>query len=391
MHPNSSTATALHLNISKSNDLGIPLLLILNSPSPHRAMRWPWSSDDDSGRKPLPPLLSVEYWSDPKNYLHPRVLVPASVLAACSLGLIYVYRAYVRRIPESSQIYPSFFRKRSLFGQVTSVGDGDNFRLYHTPGGRLLGWGWFPGRKVPTDPKELRQRTVHIRIAGIDAPELGHWGNPAQPHSSESLEWLRTYILGKRVRVYIYRRDQYERIVCSAKIWKGLWRRDLGLEMLKAGVAAVYEAKTGAEFGDMELKYRLAEAKAKIQRKGMWGLKGHYESPGTYKKALKEAEAAASGSGHAGASISASGASKSPAPGASKSPAPGASKSPAPGASKASTGKPSSPGASGMSRTGVKGGVVVVGKVSPGKQSTTRKMPSSSAASAMAAARKKTP
>ncbi|RPB27164.1 SNase-domain-containing protein [Terfezia boudieri ATCC MYA-4762] len=373
-------------------------------------MRWPWYSDDDSRRKPLPPLLSIEYWSDPKNYLHPRVLVPASVLAACSLGLIYVYRAYVRRIPESSQIYPSFFRKRSLFGKVTSVGDGDNFRLYHTPGGRLLGWGWFPGRKVPTDPKELRQRTVHIRIAGIDAPELGHWGNPAQPYSAESLEWLRTYILGKRVRAYIYRRDQYERIVCSAKVWKGLWRRDLGLEMLKAGVAAVYEAKTGAEFGDMELKYRVAEATAKIQKKGMWGLKGQYESPGTYKKALKEAEAAASSSGHGGASSSAPAASKSSAPAASKSSAPAASKSSAPaaskssapgpskssapgpskgsapGASKTNTGKPSS---AGTPQTGVKGGVVVVGKPSSGKRSTTRKMPPTSATTTRTTARKK--
>jgi len=124
----------------------------------------------------------------------------------------------------------------------------------------------------------------------------------------------------------------------------------------------------------MELKYRLAEAKAKIQKKGMWGLKGHYESPGTYKKALKEAEAAASGSVHGGASSSAS----------------GASKGSAPGAGKASTGKTSSPGAYGMSRTGVKGGIVVVGKASVGKQSTTRKTPSSSAASTVAAARKKT-
>ena len=66
----------------------------------------------------------------------------------------------MRRIPEASQIYSSFFRKRSLYGKVTSVGDADNFRLYHTPGGILLGWGWFPGRKVPTDPRELRQRTV---------------------------------------------------------------------------------------------------------------------------------------------------------------------------------------------------------------------------------------
>ena len=123
----------------------------------------------------------------------------------------------------------------------------------------------------------------------------------------------------------------------------------------------------------MELKYRLAEAKAKIQKKGMWGLKGHYESPGTYKKALKEAEAAASGSGHGRASGSAS----------------GASKGPTPGASRVSTGKISSPGVYGTSRTGVKGGIVVVGRASVGKRSTTKRTPSPSAASAVTVARKR--
>jgi len=116
----------------------------------------------------------------------------------------------------------------------------------------------------------------------------------------------------------------------------------------------------------MEGEYRLAEAKAKIQKKGVWGLKGHYESPGTYKKALKEAEVAASGSSHGGAS------------------------SPASGAGKGSIGKPSSTGASGTSRVGVKGSVVVVGKTSVGKPgTTTRKLPSPAAASGTATARKK--
>lgn len=53
---------------------------------------------------------------------------------------------------------PGSFRKRSIFGQVTRVGDGDNFHLYHTPGGRLTGWGWL--RKVPEKAVDLKKRTV---------------------------------------------------------------------------------------------------------------------------------------------------------------------------------------------------------------------------------------
>lgn len=40
--------------------------------------------------------------------------------------------------------------------------------------------------------------------------------------------------------------------------------------MLKVGLATVYEAKSGAEFGTSEHKYRAAEEKAKAQKVGMW-------------------------------------------------------------------------------------------------------------------------
>ena len=58
----------------------------------------------------------------------------------------------------------------------------------------------------------------------------------------------------------------------------------MGKEMLKAGMATIYEAKMGAEFGDFEQKYREAEEKAKSKKKGMWaGKMADYESPRDYK------------------------------------------------------------------------------------------------------------
>jgi len=54
--------------------------------------------------------------------------------------------------------------------------------------------------------------------------------------------------------------------------------------MLKAGLATVYEAKTGVEFGDFEEKYREAEAIAKRKKRGMWKENPEeYESPRDYK------------------------------------------------------------------------------------------------------------
>ena len=111
---------------------------------------------------------------------------------------------------------------------------------------------------------------LHIRIAGVDAPELAHWGREAQPYSQEALEWLTDLVLNRRVRAYIYRRDQYDRVVAQVYVRKWLFKKDVGLEMLKKGLGTVYEAKTGAEFGNVEEKYRAAEEKAREQKVGMW-------------------------------------------------------------------------------------------------------------------------
>lgn len=126
---------------------------------------------------------------------------------------------------------------------------------------------------------------IHVRLAGIDAPELSHFGRPAQPYSQASLDWLTAYLSKRRVRAYLHKPDQYSRCVATVYIWKGLLRRDVGLQMLRAGLATVYEAKTGAEFGEgLEEKYRRAEWWAKTKRKGMWaGKKEDFESPREYK------------------------------------------------------------------------------------------------------------
>ena len=125
---------------------------------------------------------------------------------------------------------------------------------------------------------------IHVRLAGIDAPEGAHFGKPAQPYSAEALAWLKDYVSNRRVRAYIYKRDQYERVVATVFVRRGLLRKDVGKQMLKAGLATIYEAKMGAEFGDFEQKYRRAEAKAKQKKIGMWaGKAADYESPRDYK------------------------------------------------------------------------------------------------------------
>lgn len=114
-----------------------------SSPS-HRSREW------DS-------LLNTVDW---EHFKEPQNLIPTVLLTGAIILVIQLHRKYLRRIPQATNISPSSFRRRSLLGRVTSVGDGDNFRIFHTPGGWLAGWGWFPWKKIPTSKKELKDRTV---------------------------------------------------------------------------------------------------------------------------------------------------------------------------------------------------------------------------------------
>ena len=129
-----------------------------------RTMRWPWSGDEDEQKK-----TGLAAWAEPYNsndwatsLLEPRTLIPSVALTVTTVAGVRLYKSYLRRIPTINHIKPDYFRRRSLFGQVTSVGDADNFRLYHTPGGRLAGWGWLPWKTVPTKRDQLTKQTVSM-------------------------------------------------------------------------------------------------------------------------------------------------------------------------------------------------------------------------------------
>ncbi|KAL5365366.1 putative endonuclease lcl3 [Aspergillus floccosus] len=279
-------------------------------------MRWsPWGSKSQQADTPSPnteqqeqqpptvpvarPSRSNKDWNQSVNafdwaaFTELRTIIPTVILTTAILGIVHIHRRYLRRFPDAVSIAPSYFRQRSILGQVTSVGDGDNFRLFHTPGGRLAGWGWLPWKKVPTSKKELRDKTVHVRLAGIDAPELAHFGRPAQPFAREAHQWLTAYLMTRRVRAFVHRQDQYQRVVASVYVRRALdfppfRRRDVSYEMLRRGLATVYEAKAGAEFGgpDMERRYRRAEWWAKFRGVGLWkGFRRNkeWESPREFK------------------------------------------------------------------------------------------------------------
>lgn len=86
---------------------------------------------------------------------------PTAVLVGIGIPLVYFIRSKVigHRFPTAAHIPPEVFaRQQKIRGRVVSVGDSDNFRLYHTPG---WGWGW--ARKVPVSRKGIILVLFHIK------------------------------------------------------------------------------------------------------------------------------------------------------------------------------------------------------------------------------------
>ena len=109
----------------------------------------PLLSSDDK------PIITSSNWHVFPGF---QTITSTILLTSVCIASYRFYRKYLRRVVAVSHISPSFFRKRSVLGKVTSVGDGDNFRIWHTPGGYLAGWGWW--RPIPTSKKELKDKTV---------------------------------------------------------------------------------------------------------------------------------------------------------------------------------------------------------------------------------------
>jgi endonuclease YncB( thermonuclease family) len=102
------------------------------------------------------------------------------------------------------------------------VRDGDNFHLYHTPS---IGWHWpLKFRRIPdtgkgalflgqrrmtvlTQGAALKGGTIHIRIAGVDAPE------GARADCQLSRAWLESKIQGRMIWCQLLRKDRSSRIV----------------------------------------------------------------------------------------------------------------------------------------------------------------------------------
>jgi YD repeat-containing protein len=109
-----------------------------------------------------------------------------------------------------------------------------------------------------------------IRLLGIDAPEMSHEDQRAEPYSQEATDWLRSRIEGASVslRIDSAKKDRYGRTLAWVYDEQG---RMLNEELLAEGLVRLL-----TDFGlpaDLEPQLRQAESEARILKKGLWSVK----------------------------------------------------------------------------------------------------------------------
>lgn len=114
---------------------------------------------------------------------------------------------------------------------------------------------------------------------------MGHFGGTPQPFAKEAKQWLTETVANRRVVVTLHRLDQYNRVVGSVGYYPpgAMWQllavllwpvtswapRSLSLDMVRAGLAMVYE-NAGAEYGGLKEHLVRAESRARQLRIGIW-------------------------------------------------------------------------------------------------------------------------
>ncbi|GAA5825961.1 hypothetical protein JCM3770_001182 [Rhodotorula araucariae] len=222
-------------------------------------------------------------WIDACSKLDATNPLAVGIGTAALLGVgTRIWHRYGRRIRTVDDLTTADYSPKTLRGTVTSVGDADGFRFFHRP---LLR----PWLTPPSNKTALKGQTLSVRLAGVDAPEMAHFGKAAQPFSNEAFALLTRTISGRRIKVEIFQKDRYGRAVGMAYVrrFPSLRRKNVSELLLQAGLATVYEQGGAVHAGRLD-KMRELEATARARRLGMWSQSAKdFESPADYKARLR--------------------------------------------------------------------------------------------------------
>jgi len=206
-----------------------------------------------------------------------KMLLGTSFLMGIWLGGVH---PFWKRFTSVLDIPTSYFGPTApvLRGIAVSVSDGDTIRFLHVPT-------WFHPRNLRKKEK-VSQKALAVRLCTIDTPETAKFGKKGQPFGPEAKEHLKALLNKKTVNIRMLQKDQYGRAVCQ--VFTGRWplRRHVDKNMLKSGLAEVYQGG-GAVYGpEGKERYLEIEDEAKQKQIGIWSLKKR-ESAADYKRRTK--------------------------------------------------------------------------------------------------------
>ena len=188
-----------------------------------------------------------------------------------------------------------FAEQITIYGYVDRVIDGDTMRVTHCP--RFSSCPPASSSSLPsTGRRRIWDKTLKVRIYGVDSPELQKKSTdpPSQPYAEEAKDFASKLVLGKKVRLKLLRKDQYNRAIVKVETPRGIIpivgrRKDLSVELVRRGYATVYRGGGAAYDSKKELLEKL-EAQARSQKKGLWSVdEKERVSPAEFKRQQKEA------------------------------------------------------------------------------------------------------
>lgn len=123
---------------------------------------------------------------------------------------------------------------------------------------------------------DRNNKKFHIRLQGIDAPEL------KQEFGSVSQQNLSRLVLGQQVTIYWSKVDKYRRTVGTIM----LDGRDMNIEQVKAGLAWHFKKYADEQEPQDRVTYAAAEQQARAAKLGLWQ-DANPTAPGDWRQGVK--------------------------------------------------------------------------------------------------------
>lgn len=125
---------------------------------------------------------------------------------------------------------------------------------------------WVDAARILDGDTFVSRSGEHIRLLGVNTPEVAHESSPAQPFGDTATQALKQLISGKSVRLDFdtQRKDDYGRTLAQVYLQDGTW---VNGELVRRGMAHVYTFIPNLHWA---ARLTRLEAPAREARLGIW-------------------------------------------------------------------------------------------------------------------------